>query len=127
MSERLKTGRDGAENTSSVAARQVRRKTHKLQHRLPFDCVALLPQGGGAVGAYQAGVCEALDEADLQPDWVAGISIGAINCAIIAGNPRVTSITACRPALSSVEVREGQKITQVFGCARRYRKGASWL
>jgi NTE family protein len=46
-----------------------------------------LLQGGGALGAYQAGVYQALAEADLHPDWVAGISIGAINSAIIAGNP----------------------------------------
>ncbi len=46
----------------------------------------LVLQGGGALGAYQAGVCEALGKAGLQPDWVAGISIGAINAAIIAGN-----------------------------------------
>jgi NTE family protein len=45
-----------------------------------------LLQGGGALGAYQAGVYEALAEADLHPDWVAGISIGAINGALIAGN-----------------------------------------
>jgi NTE family protein len=44
-------------------------------------------QGGGALGAYQAGVYQALDEAGLYPSWVAGISIGAMNCAIIAGNP----------------------------------------
>ncbi len=44
-------------------------------------------QGGGALGSYQAGVYEALAEVDLLPDWVAGISIGAINAAIIAGNP----------------------------------------
>jgi NTE family protein len=47
----------------------------------------LVLQGGGALGAYQAGAYEALAEADLVPDWVAGISIGAINAAIIAGNP----------------------------------------
>src|SRR5579862_7589976 len=52
-----------------------------------FDCIALLLQGGGTLGAYQAGVYQALAEADLHPDWVAGISIGAINSAIIAGNP----------------------------------------
>ena len=52
----------------------------------PFERVALVLQGGGALGAYQAGVYEALAEADLHPNWVAGISIGAINCAIIAGN-----------------------------------------
>ena len=50
--------------------------------------LALVLQGGGALGAYQAGVYEALHEADLEPDWVCGVSIGAINCAIIAGNTR---------------------------------------
>ena len=55
--------------------------------RPPFDCIALLLQGGGALGAYQGGVYQALADADLHPDWVAGISIGAINAALIAGNP----------------------------------------
>ncbi|MBS0373696.1 MAG: patatin-like phospholipase family protein [Proteobacteria bacterium] len=56
------------------------------RRRLPFERVALLLQGGGALGAYQGGVYEALSEAALEPDWVAGISIGAINAALIAGN-----------------------------------------
>lgn len=47
----------------------------------------LVLQGGGALGSYQAGVVQALAEADLEPGWVAGISIGAINAALIAGNP----------------------------------------
>ena len=55
--------------------------------RPPFERVVLLLQGGGALGAYQAGVHQALAEANLHPDWVAGISIGAINSALIAGNP----------------------------------------
>jgi NTE family protein len=59
---------------------------HKTPARPPFECIALLLQGGGALGAYQAGVYEALAEADLHPDWTAGISIGAINAALIAGN-----------------------------------------
>src|SRR5436305_310189 len=46
----------------------------------------LVLQGGGALGAYQAGVYEALHEADVAPDWVTGVSIGAINAALIAGN-----------------------------------------
>ncbi|MGH9791628.1 MAG: patatin-like phospholipase family protein [Candidatus Acidiferrales bacterium] len=49
--------------------------------------VALVLQGGGALGAYQAGVFQALDEHGFTPDWVGGTSIGAINGAIIAGNP----------------------------------------
>jgi NTE family protein len=63
-----------------------RRKTHKAQQRPAFECVALLLQGGGALGAYQAGVFQALSEANIGLDWVAGISIGAINAALIAGN-----------------------------------------
>ncbi len=62
-------------------------KTHRQAKRSAFDRVVLLLQGGGALGAYQAGVYEALAEANLHPDWVAGISIGAINATIIAGNP----------------------------------------
>jgi len=56
------------------------------QRQLPFEQVALVLQGGGALGAYQAGVYEALAEADLDPDWVADISIGDVNAALIAGN-----------------------------------------
>jgi NTE family protein len=55
----------------------------------PDGChrIALVLQGGGALGAYQAGVYQALHEAGMEPDWVCGVSIGAINSAIIAGNP----------------------------------------
>jgi hypothetical protein len=58
-------------------------------HWRPEGCdrVALVLQGGGALGAYQAGVYQALHEAGMEPDWVCGVSIGAINSAIIAGNP----------------------------------------
>ncbi|MEJ7934154.1 DUF3734 domain-containing protein [Sphingobium sp. AN558] len=49
--------------------------------------VALLLQGGGALGSFQAGVYERLDELAIDITWVAGISIGAVNAAIIAGNP----------------------------------------
>ena len=72
--------------------------------------IALVLQGGGALGSYQAGVVEALNAGGIHPTWVAGTSIGAINAAIIAGNPperrmerlrafwdRVTSGTALLP------------------------------
>jgi len=52
-----------------------------------FDHHILLLQGGGALGAYQAGAYEGLVEAGMAPDWVVGISIGGINAALIAGNP----------------------------------------
>ena len=72
----------------------------------PYEAVALVLQGGGALGAYQAGVYEGLSEAGIIPNWIAGISIGAINTAIIAGNPpqeRVARLhefwqTVCQPA-----------------------------
>jgi len=54
--------------------------------RPPFQ-IALVLQGGGALGAYQAGVYQALHEAGIEPDWVVGTSIGAINAGLIAGNP----------------------------------------
>jgi NTE family protein len=66
---------------------QLRPHLRKAEERLPFECIALLLQGGGALGAYQGGVYEALSETDIHPNWIAGISIGAINAAIIAGNP----------------------------------------
>jgi len=60
-----------------------------------FDSIALVLQGGGALGAYQAGVYERLLEAGVEPTWVAGISIGAINSAIIAGNAREHPCRGC--------------------------------
>jgi NTE family protein len=72
------------------------RKTHLTTERPPFERIALLLQGGGALGAYQAGVYQALAEADLHPDWVAGISIGAINSALIAGNPPAQRVERLR-------------------------------
>lgn len=62
-------------------------RPRSLDGRPPFERIALLLQGGGALGSYQAGVYQALAEANIHPDWVAGISIGAINSALIAGNP----------------------------------------
>jgi NTE family protein len=63
---------------------------------LAFEQVALLLQGGGALGSYQAGVYQALHEAGVEPDWIAGISIGAVNCALIAGNPPEARLDALK-------------------------------
>lgn len=71
----------------------------------PYKQVALIFQGGGALGSYQAGVYNGIAEAGIEPTWVAGISIGAINAALVAGNPpekRVERLhdfwdTVCRP------------------------------
>jgi NTE family protein len=74
----------------------VEQRVATAQRRLPFECIALVLQGGGALGAYQAGVYEALAEAGIHPDWVAGISIGAINGALIAGNPPAKRVDRLR-------------------------------
>ena len=58
--------------------------------------VGLVLQGGGALGSYQAGVFEVLAQSDYQPEWVAGISIGAINAAIIAGNAPADRVAKLR-------------------------------
>ena len=63
-----------------------RRARAAPQSGLPGQVVLVL-QGGGALGAYQVGVYEALHHAGVEPDWVIGTSIGAINAALIAGNP----------------------------------------
>ncbi len=63
------------------------RNREKIVLQRRHDHVALVLQGGGALGAYQAGAYEELDGTPFQPDWVVGVSIGAINAAIIAGNP----------------------------------------
>ena len=66
-------------------ARVATRKSAGIDRR--HDHIALVLQGGGALGAYQAGVYEELSSTAYQPDWIAGVSIGAINAALIAGNP----------------------------------------
>ncbi|MFZ5609901.1 MAG: patatin-like phospholipase family protein [Pseudomonadota bacterium] len=73
-------------------------------HGFPGQVVLVL-QGGGALGAYQVGVFEAMHDAGIEPDWVIGTSIGAINGAIIAGNP-VTERMARLEELWSTLTRE---------------------
>jgi NTE family protein len=75
---------------------------HVAQTRPPFECIALVLQGGGALGAYQAGVYQALDAANLAPDWICGISIGAFNSAIIAGNPPGARVDKLREFWESI-------------------------
>ena len=89
----------------------------KAKRRLPFECVALVLQGGGALGAYQAGVYEALAEADIHPDWVAGVSIGAINSAIIAGNEPAERVSEAAGVLAGDHREPASRL----GC-RRARK-----
>jgi NTE family protein len=69
------------------------------------DNIALVLQGGGALGAYQAGVYQALHEAGLMPDTVAGVSIGGINAAIIAGNPPERRVQRLRDFWEGITAR----------------------
>src|SRR5438046_6917966 len=68
-----------------MAAR--RTKARGIPEGVKHDHNILVLQGGGALGAYQAGVYEGMAEHGFAPDWIAGVSIGAINGALIAGNP----------------------------------------
>ena len=85
------------------------------ERRLPFECIALVLQGGGALGAYQAGVYEALAEAGIHPDWVAGVSIGAINSAIIAGNEPAERVAKLRDLLAGYHRQPASRL----GCRHK--------
>jgi NTE family protein len=80
--------------------------TTKRASALPGQ-VVLVMQGGGALGAYQVGVYQALHEAGIEPDWVIGTSIGAINGALIAGNAPERRLEALHEFWSRVEQRAG--------------------
>jgi NTE family protein len=68
----------------------------RVWRTLPFDGVPLVFQGGGALGAYQAGVFQAIHEANIEVSWICGTSIGAINGALIAGNPPAKRVEKLR-------------------------------
>ncbi|MES3000274.1 MAG: patatin-like phospholipase family protein [Pseudomonadota bacterium] len=76
---------------------------------------ALVLQGGGALGAYQAGVYEAMLEDNAQLDWVAGVSIGAINAALIAGNAPEHRVARLREFWRDVSSAPAQNIPYVWG------------
>lgn len=69
------------------------------------DRVGLLLQGGGALGAYQAGVYQGMQEAGIEPDWLAGVSIGSVNAALIAGNPPERRLAALQEFWRVVTLR----------------------
>lgn len=81
---------------------------------LPGQCVLVL-QGGGALGAYQIGVYQALHEAGIEPDWVIGTSIGAINAAIIAGNAPEHRLERLHAFWDAVERRDHAISPGAFG------------
>jgi NTE family protein len=92
------------------------------------DRVALVLQGGGALGAYQAGVYQAMHEAGLEPDWVSGVSIGAINSAIIAGNPRGRRLRQLRTFWERITDRKIWAFTPDGDIFRKARNAtSSWM
>ena len=98
----------------------------QIERQQPFEQIALLLQGGGALGSYQGGVYQGLAEAGLHPDWVAGISIGAINSAIIAGNPPERRVERLREFWETVtEVAARHSLLQGGRYSRTRRCGAT--
>ena len=65
--------------------------------------IVLVLQGGGALGSYQAGVYQALHEAGIEPDWIIGTSIGAINASLIAGNSPQNRLSRLREFWKKME------------------------
>lgn len=78
----------GREPEAEFGATSPADKPTENQGRFDAFTVALVLSGGNALGAYQAGAYQAIHERGIEPDWVAGASVGSINGAIIAGNPR---------------------------------------
>jgi len=93
----------------------------------PYESVALVLQGGGALGAYQAGVFQALEEAGIDPNWVSGVSIGAINAAIIAGNRPGSQIDRLRDFWETVSNRKIWHFTPEGDFFRKLRNQTSSL
>ena len=96
-----------------------KRKPNRSKQR-----IVLVLQGGGALGAYQAGVYEALHEHDLSPDWIVGTSIGAINAAIIAGNHRDCRIERLREFWNTVSFDDLIDMNKIPDAARQFN---TWL
>lgn len=91
----------------------------------PYACVALVLQGGGALGAYQAGVYQAIDEAGIELNWLSGVSIGAINAAIIAGNPREKRVDRLRDFWTTVSCGTATPFALDGDIFRQWRNQAS--
>jgi NTE family protein len=90
--------------------------------------VALVLQGGGALGAYQAGVYQALHEVNIEPDWLSGVSIGAINSAIIAGNTKKRRLQRLRAFWERITERKIWSFTPDGDVFRKARNAtSSWL
>ena len=90
-----------------------------------YQSVGLVFQGGGALGAYQAGVFQALDEAGIDPTWLSGVSIGAINASIIAGNRPGDRLDRLRDFWETISSRKVWHFTPEGDWFRKMRNQAS--
>jgi NTE family protein len=90
-----------------------------------YQSVALVLQGGGALGAYQAGVFQALTEAGIDANWLSGVSIGAINAAIIAGNKPGNQLDRLRDFWETVSSRKVWYFTPEGDLFRKMRNHTS--
>jgi NTE family protein len=86
--------------------------------------IVLILQGGGALGAYQAGAYQALHENDLTPDWIVGTSIGAINSALLAGNPKATRLQQLKTFWGRVSHDDAVDLARLPDAQRR---SSVWL
>ncbi len=84
-----------------------------LAGTLPGQVVLVL-QGGGALGSYQAGVYQALHEAGVEPDWIIGTSIGAINASLIAGNEPQNRLARLREFWKRMEQKQAWTFGNLF-------------
>jgi NTE family protein len=124
MDDITKAARAGAERFDMKSGAQTRGTWR------PEGCdrIALVLQGGGALGAYQAGVYQAMHEAGVEPDWVSGVSIGAINSAIIAGNPPNRRVRQLRTFWELITERKVWPFTPDGDVFRKARNAtSSWL
>jgi NTE family protein len=108
----------GAQSANPTAAQQATR----------YQRVALMLQGGGALGAYQVGVYKALAEANCVPSWVCGVSIGAINGALIAGNAPDKRVQRLEEFWSLIAGRSAGPLAQSSDPFRGWANAASaWM
>ena len=93
----------------------------------PYQRIGLVLQGGGALGAYQAGVFEALTEFGIAPSWLSGVSIGAINASIIAGNEPGNQLDRLREFWETISSRKVWAFTPDGDIFRAMRNQTSAL
>jgi NTE family protein len=97
----------------------------QTSRRASRNRIALVLQGGGALGAYQAGVFQALHEHDLTPDWIVGTSIGAINAAIIAGNPPEKRVSQLKEFWNRISQSDSYDMNKMIDAARKFNTWVS--